>query len=539
MKKHLLLIAVAVLAFGCSPKTVPSGASSPAGDIVILYDNDVHCAIDGYAAMAALRKETAAHTPYVAAVSSGDFVQGGSLGAASKGKYIVETMNEVGYDVVITGNHEYDYSIPRLKELAGMLDAEFTVCNLIDLEAGRRMFAPYVMKDFGGTKVAFVGVATPYSFASSTPAYFQNDKGEYVYSLSAENLYDVIQNHVNDARNEGADYVILLTHLGIDVEADAINALTMIPNITGVDVVLDGHSHSIIPGEMVKMKDGSETLLTSTGAHFENIGRLTITPEGKISSELVNVKEYGKSDAGVQQFIDSLKAEYKALGDRLIGETEALLRAKDDKGDWLVRAHETGLGDFCADALRAVLDADVAFVGGGSIRANLPGPGKVTYNDIYTVFPFENTVAMAEITGQQLLDVLEFCVYALPGDFGGYCQVSGVIFDVDLGIESPVVTDINKSFVRFDGPRRISNMKVLDRKDSTWKPVDPAATYKFATSSYVLINYGDGNCVLKDVKATDTYVLDVQILEDYIKEFLGGVIPARYSASEGRITFKK
>lgn len=538
MKKYLLLAVAAVLAFSCSPKTVATGSSSAGSDIVILYDNDVHCAIDGYAAMAALRQETEGKTPYVAVVSSGDFVQGGSLGAASKGKYIVETMNKVGYDVVITGNHEYDYSIPRLKELAGMLDAEFTVCNLIDLEADKRLFAPYRMMDFGGTKVAFIGVATPYSFASSTPAYFQNDKGEYIYSLCAENLYDVIQNYVNDARNEGADYVILLTHLGIDVEADAINSLTMIPAISGVDVVLDGHSHSIIPGERVKMKDGKETLLTSTGAHFENIGRLTISPDGKITSELVSVKDYGKEDAGVRYIVDSLKAEYKALGDRLIGETEALLRAKDDKGDWLVRAHETGLGDFCADALRSVLDADVSFVGGGSIRANLPGPGKVTYNDIYTVFPFENTIAKAEITGQQLLDVLEFCVYALPGDFGGYCQVSGVTFDVDLSVESPVVTDINKAFVRFDGPRRISNMKVFDRKDNSWKPVDPNATYKFVTSSYVLINYGDGNCVLKDVKATDTYVLDVQILEDYIKEFLGGVIPARYAESEGRITFK-
>jgi 5''-nucleotidase/2'',3''-cyclic phosphodiesterase and related esterases len=198
----LVVVATMVLTcLSCSPKTTPY---TRVKDIVILYDNDVHCAVDGYAKMAALKNEMLQKDVYLALTSSGDFVQGGSLGAISKGGYMIDVINKVGYDVVTLGNHEFDYGIPRLKALTSKLTATTVVCNLFDLTSDSRMFAPYRMIDFGNTPVAFIGVATPYSFISSTPAYFQNDKGEYIYSLCADNLYDVVQNMVDDARQQGA-----------------------------------------------------------------------------------------------------------------------------------------------------------------------------------------------------------------------------------------------------------------------------------------------------------------------------------------------
>lgn len=542
MKKLFLLVLVAVAAVACSPKAAPSGLETKApskphvaADIVILYDNDVHCSVDGYANMAALKAEKFRQTPYVSLVSAGDFVQGGSLGAASKGGYIVEIMNSVGYDLVTLGNHEFDFGIPRLKELTAQLTARVICCNLIDLRADKRMYDPYAIVRYGNTKVAFVGVATPYSFNSSTPAYFQDDQGNYVYSLCADNLYDYVQNIVDDARAQGADYVVAITHLGDDVISDPLNSHALAANTSGIDVILDGHTHNTVPTLMLKAKDGKNVVYSQTGAHFENLGVLTITPSGKISTELISLKDYPAKDPKVEAVIDQQKQAYAARGARKIGYSEVKLPAKDENGDWLVRNVETSLGDMCADAFRIALDTDVAMIGGGSIRADLPA-GDVTYDSIFNVFPFNNRTCTATLTGQQILDVLEFGVASYPAAFGGFLQVSGMTYAFDPSVESPVVYDINKAFVRIDpGLRRIRDVQVLDKKTGKYEPIDPARSYTVGGTDYFLMNCGDGYEMLKGV-GHETGSVDVDMLEHFIIEHLKGDIRAsEYGQSAGRI----
>ena len=534
-----MIAMAAFAAIACSYKTTPAGSSQASNDIVILYDNDVHCSVDGYAKMAALKADKMAETPYVTLVSAGDFVQGGSMGAASKGGYIVTIMNAVGYDFVTLGNHEFDYAIPRLMELSSELTASELCCNLIDLKAGKRMFKPYEIVDYGGTKVAFIGAATPYSFNSSTPAYFQDDKGNYVYSLCAETFYDMFQNYVNDARNQGADYVVAITHLGDDVETDPINSQELARQTQGIDVILDGHSHNLVPERKLTAKDGKTVLYSQTGAHFDNLGVMTISPNGKISLQMVPTQGYAKEDPRVKAVTDSLKHEYAALGARKIGSSEVLLPAKDTDGDWVVRSEETSLGDFCADAFRLILSTDIGICGGGSIRANLPA-GNVRYDDIFNVFPFGNTTSIAQLTGQEILDMLEFGVSYYPTDFGGFPHVSGLTFTFDPSIESPVVFDVNKAFVRFDdGPRRVSDVKVLNGATGQYEPIDLKRTYLVGGSTYMLQDAGDGYEMLKG-RGKDTGKADVEALEVYIIKDLHGVIPAsKYGQSAKRITIKK
>ena len=536
MKRFLLLFPILALAAACSPKTTPAGSSGKTrSDIVILYDNDVHCSVGGYAQMAALKADKQKHTPHVTLVSSGDFVQGGSLGAVSRGSYIVEIMNSVGYDIVTLGNHEFDYGIPRLKELTSQLTALTLCCNLIDLRADRRMFDPCRIIDYGGTKVAFIGVATPYSFNSSTPAYFQDEEGNYVYSLCADVFYDNVQNFVDDAHAQGADYVVAITHLGDDVAYDPINSQTLAANTCGIDVILDGHSHNTVPSRMLKGKDGRTVLYSQTGAHFDNIGVLTIRPDGRISTELVFMKDYSGKDQGVEALIARIEKAYADMGARKIGHSEVMLPAKDENGDWLVRKYETSLGDFCADAFRITMDAEIGIVGGGSIRNNLPA-GDVCYDDIFNVFPFNNSTCIADLTGAQILDMLEFGVAAWPTDFGGFPHVSGLTCEFDPSVESPVVYDINKAFVRIDpGQRRVRNVRVLDKKSGVYEPIDPARTYKVGGTSYLLRDAGDGYEMLKGI-GRDTGTPDVDRLEHYIVEKLNGKISAEsYGQSAGRI----
>ena len=536
MKRFFLLFLVLALAVACSPKTTPAGKSGKAAsDIVILYDNDVHCSVDGYAKMAALKAEKKAQTPYVTVVSAGDYVQGGSMGAASKGGYIVTIMNAVGYDLVTLGNHEFDYAIPRLKEISKELKATILCCNLIDLKADARMFKPYEIVDYGGTKVAFIGAATPYSFNSSTPAYFQDDKGNYVYSLSADTYYDTFQNFINDARNQGADYVVALTHLGDDVNYDPINSQELARQTEGLDVILDGHSHSLVPQRILTNKAGKSVLYSQTGAHFDNIGVMTISPNGEINLNLVSTKDYTKEDPRVRSVIDKLKAEYAAQGARKIGYNEVMLPAKNAEGDWLVRSGETSLGDLCADAFRVCLGTDIAIVGGGSLRKDLPA-GDVRFDDIFNVFPFNNNAAVATLTGQEILDALEFGVAAYPTDFGGFPHVSGMTFEFDPSVESPVVYDVNKAFVRINaGERRVRNVKVYNPENQLYERIDPAKEYTVGGSTYMLKDAGDGYELLKG-KGRDTGVVDLDILEKYIVEKLGGRISAaQYGDSQDRL----
>ena len=369
----------------------------------------------------------------------------------------------------------------------------------------------------------------------ATPAYFQDDKGNYVYSLCADNLYDYVQNIVDDARAQGADYVVAITHLGDDVISDPLNSHALAANTSGIDVILDGHTHNTVPTLMLKAKDGKNVVYSQTGAHFENLGVLTITPSGKISTELISLKDYPAKDPKVEAVIDQQKQAYAARGARKIGYSEVKLPAKDENGDWLVRNVETSLGDMCADAFRIALDTDVAMIGGGSIRADLPA-GDVTYDSIFNVFPFNNRTCTATLTGQQILDVLEFGVASYPAAFGGFLQVSGMTYAFDPSVESPVVYDINKAFVRIDpGLRRIRDVQVLDKKTGKYESIDPARSYTVGGTDYFLMNCGDGYEMLKGV-GHETGSVDVDMLEHFIIEHLKGDIRAsEYGQSAGRI----
>ena len=150
------------------------------------------------------------------------------------------------------------------------------------------VFEPYKIIDCGEMQVGFVGAVTPQTFASSNPTYFQNENGDYLYSFcEKENrLCDIVQQNVDKVRAEGADYVVLLAHLGendVDVQWSAV---TVAQGTTGIDAVIDGHSHETTPALNVKNKDGDNVVITQTGTKLKNIGKMTISQEG-IRTELV------------------------------------------------------------------------------------------------------------------------------------------------------------------------------------------------------------------------------------------------------------
>ena len=264
-------------------------------DIIVLYTNDVHCGVDdniGYAGLALYKKQMQQQTPYVILADAGDAIQGAPIGTLSEGGYLVDIMNQVGYDFAIPGNHEFDYGMNRFLELAGKLDCGYYSSNFVDLRTGNTVFAPYKMFTFGDVKVALVGASTPESFTKSTPSYFQNENGTYVYGFcedeSGESLYAKIQSSVDAARNDGAAYVILVGHLGENGTTERWSSDAVIAHTNGIDAVIDGHSHETVPNKTIANKDGKQISLTQTGTKLKNIGKLTIKADGTITTELVD-----------------------------------------------------------------------------------------------------------------------------------------------------------------------------------------------------------------------------------------------------------
>jgi len=505
-------------------------------DIIVLYTNDAHnayeAAVDeagkvtclGYAAIADYKKSYQNEGYMVTLIDCGDAIQGSTIGTLSNGKYIADIMAQVGYDIAIPGNHEFDFGMKNFLDLAKSAPYSYISCNFISLSDQKTVFEPYKVIDYNGVKVAYIGVSTPETFIQSTPVYFQDGKGNYIYGFAegenGQELYRTVQNSIDSARDGGADYIVVLGHLGVDPSSSPWTSKEVIANTTGIDAFIDGHSHSTIPSELYKDKAGEDVVLTSTGTKLAALGKLVIKNDGTITSELIT--DYTGQNEETLTFIEGIKAKFAEKVAEVVARTDIDLVVNDpDDGNRLVRSQETNLGDLCADAYRELLGADIAFVNGGGVRATIK-KGDITYGDIIAVHPFGNAACMIEATGQQILDALELGVKALPdGESGGFLQVSGLTYAIDTTIPSSVVTSEKGEFLRVSGAYRVQNVLVGG------EPLDLNKTYKLASHNYMLKDGGDGYTMFKGAKILQDKVMqDNQVLIEYIKNSLGGRITA-------------
>lgn len=533
MKKLLSLFLVLALAFSLCVGVLAEEEAAPA-DIVVLYTNDVHCGIDGdfgYSNLVAYEKEMAAAGNYVTLVDAGDAIQGGPYGSLTDGQAIVDIMNKAGYDVATMGNHEFDYKMDRFLEIAKELDCGYVSCNFIDLRTNEPVFDAYKMITYGDVQVAYVGINTPETYTKSTPVYFQDENGNYIYSFSENDLAGAVQKAIDSAVEAGADYVIAVGHLGTDAESAPYRSTDIIAKVKGLDAFIDGHSHSVIASQEVKDAAGETVLLTSTGTKFANFGKLTISADGKITTELIN--SYEKTDADMDAFLKDIFTEFDGILKEVVAKSSVNLTGYAEDGTRLVRNQETNIGDLCADAYRAMADADIAWVNGGGIRADIPA-GDITYGQIIDVHPYGNMLYVVEATGQQIIDALEMASASAPGENGGFLQVSGISYTIDLSIPSSVVTDDQGMFVKVDGERRVTDVMV------DGEPIDLKATYTLASHDYMLRDGGDGINMFMDLEPiSEGTMADNEVLISYITETLNGVVPDDYAEPQGRITIKE
>ena len=529
-------------------------AEFPAGNpeevaAVILHTNDVHVGLEekiGYDGLALYKKEVEALYDHVLLVDAGDAIQGAAIGAMSKGEEIIKIMNRLGYDLAVPGNHEFDFGFDVLDDCSEKLDCGYTCANFCTID-GEPVFKPWRILEAGNLKIGFVGTVTPDTFTRSAIKNIVNEVGQPMYDFLAdetgERLAGALQKSINEVRDHGADYVILVAHLGkYTANTSIYSSNAIVGMLNGVDMVVDGHSHEVY-NTSIPDKDGNPVPIAQTGTKMQNIGQLTIYKDGHLEENLIdlvpessglpeesvtrkNMERY--VDPDMKAFIDEIIASYDGIMSRKIGDLSVDLIKRDENGNDLSRTGENGLCELAADAFRSAGKTQAALIGAGTVRTNLEA-GEVTYKDVVDILPYCNEVIMTEVSGQMLLDALEFGVSFLPDEAGAFPQVSGITFRINKDIASSVRINEKKQFLSVDGEYRVSDVKV-DGKD-----LDPEAIYTLAISDY-LFTGGDGYTMFEDAKIiSSTKLPDNEVVMKYIEEDLNGVIPEKYAGPQGRI----
>lgn len=540
--------------------TDPTPPVEKSDDIVILYTNDVHTYIDqglSYASIAAYKTELEETHNNVLLVDAGDHIQGTAYGSMDKGQTIINLMNAAGYDLATLGNHEFDYNMTGCMNAISWADFPYVSCNFYHESEGVRgenVLDSYKIFDAGDEKVALIGITTPESFTKSTPAYFQDADGNYIYGISGgvdgAALYADVQKAIDEATADGATKIIALGHLGDDPASDPWNSEDVIANVTGLDAFIDGHSHSTVEMKEVTDKDGNTVILTQTGSYFAAMGKMTISEDG-ITTELVT--EYDGVDEDVKAIQDAWIEDIDTQLGTVIGYADITFDNYDADGNRLVRKQETNTGDFAADALYYLfdnmeLDVDVAIMNGGGVR-NKAITGEISYKTCKDIHTFGNVACLQTVTGQQILDALEWGAKdaALDGskECGGFLQVSGLTYDINLKIPSTVQKD--EKGVWTGGPTgeyRVSNVEVFNKETGEYEPLDLEAEYNLAGYNYTLRDLGDGFAMFEGAVNVLDYVMeDYMVLANYVKSFpvdeetglptISGVYESVYG--EGRI----
>ncbi|KAG4096376.1 5''-nucleotidase/2'',3''-cyclic phosphodiesterase [Neocallimastix lanati (nom. inval.)] len=515
---------------------------TPDEDIIILYTNDVHCGINesiGYAGLSYYRdKVVSKKTPYVALVDAGDHVQGGTIGSISKGKYIMDIMNAMNYDVVTPGNHEFDYGMEQFQYFAKNLSCSYISCNFRSSETGNLILEPYKILEFGEVKVAFVGISTPDSIAKSVPSAFMNKEGDFIFSFdggnAGEKLRTSVQKAVNDARAEGADYVIAVGHLGEkgDITKEW-SSPDIVKHTNGIDAFIDGHTHEVTPSLILQNKEGKFVPITQSGSKLNYIGQVTIGKDGQIKTELIGPDQVTFRDERIYKLIEKIELNYKEKLNEKIGEVRFDLNILDKDGNRLIRKNETNLTNLITDALliesKNYGGADIALCNGGNIRASIRA-GDITYGDILKVLPFTNGACIVEMPGQAILDALEMSVRKYPESNGGFLHTAGLTYTFNPNIPSSVELDDKNMFIAVSGERRVNNVLI------NGEPIDLEKRYKVIADSYILLERGDGFIFEGLTEINLNFALPNELFINYIKK-LSIDDMEKYRKPQGRIIY--
>ena len=520
----LLSLAVPV----CAAETTTSTTKDLTGHIVILHTNDVHGGIAGYAKLAAVKESYTASGAYTLLVDAGDYIQGDPTVSASQGKTAIELMNSTGYDAATVGNHEFDYGYANLKTISAQANFPILAAN-VQYNGATAFDSHTIFTAANGKKIGVFGLETPETATKAHPAKIQG-----VTFVGGQDMMKLAQTEVDTLKAAGCDYVICLGHLGIDAESTGNRSIDVLNAVTGIDVFIDGHSHSTLD-QIKAATNGTgqvgNAYLTSTGTKLANVGVVDIAPDGTITTSNVPLDTLTAENADTAAVIQRIQQQIDADYGAVFAQSEVQLNGEKAQ----VRTGETNLGDLITDAMLWQAGTlgekvDAAVNNGGGIRASL-SVGGLTKKDINTVLPFGNTLYLVKLTGAQLLEALEASTCSLPESIGAFPQVSGIEYTVNTGAKFSSTENYPGS--TYGKPNAVNRVTIQSVGGAAF---DPAETYTIVTNDFL----GAGGDTYYTFKSSpvgyDTGVPLDEVLMDYITaQCKGTITKAAYGQTAGRI----
>lgn len=431
----------------------------------------------GYAKLATLMKELREENPNTMIIDGGDMVQGTLYVNQSRGKAATQLANALGYDLMTSGNHEYDFGHEHLMKLTKMFNFPVLAANVFD-EQGKLLFQPYVTKQFANKTFAILGLVT-----KDTPILTHPDG---VKGLTFKDPIEVAQEWVPKLRKK-ADHVIVLCHTGLKYDRE------MAQKVPGIDIIVGGHTHT--PVHEPELVNG--TYIVQAWEYAKSLGRIDLFYHGKdlihFSGGLLTHDRITQPDPKVASIVELLQKNTESLlSDKI---ATAIVNIDGDQAK--IRKQETMMGNLVADAMmertRNILgvNPDTALINAGSIRATLM-KGDITKRNLYDVLPFPNTLVVVEITGNELKAALENGV----SEIGRFLQIAGMTFSFD--IKQPKGNRVTT--VNVGGKALVANKM-----------------YRVATTDF-LVAGGSGYTMFKDKKTMKTDVTIYEVVEQYMRE---------------------
>lgn len=519
------------------PDKVQAAERSYEGDLVVIHTNDIHGHFNtvegeqlGISAVVGLKHYYEAKGANVLLLDAGDFSQGTTLVSYFDGGSSVLFMNAAGYNAASLGNHEFDFGFEELQLMASLADFPILDANVLDKNTGEPYFEDHQIFTFDNLKVGVFGLDTAEAQTKASPKNVRD-----IQILDGADLYACAQEQVDALKAQGCDYIICLGHLGVDDESIGRRSLDVVANTKGIDLFIDGHSHTEINGG-IQIND---TTITSTGSYLANIGVAVYDTETQtLSTSLVSAADYkGGYDAVVDGFVKAHQDIVETAYSGLFATAAVDLNGEREPG---VRTEETNLGDFAADAylyaaqqyMGDTITVDGAIQNGGGVRASIPA-GPITMNTLYTVFPFGNSISVVKVTGAQLLEALEASCSAAPSALGGFPQVSGIRFTIDTAVL--YVNGMQYPDSTYYAPAVPGSRVTIETVGG--RAFDPADSYYIAVNNF-MADGGDTYYVFTQAEEViDTGVIDAEGLISYV-DSLGGVIGQAYALPKGNITIK-
>ena len=514
-------------------------------DIVILFTNNINCNIDNYIGFAGLseykKRLNNNSNKYIALVDAGNFSQGTPFGSIKKGKYILDIMNKVGYDVIVPGSKEFEYGINEFLTVNNNSQNLFCISNLINKNTSNPLLDRFKLFTYGNKKIAFIGVSEP---PLSKLVYNNNKITDSIFlDEDMDNkLLNNIQNTVDIAKSQGADYIILISNLTEN------NLNKIINNTYKIDYVISSYSKNKLYETIITNKKGKKIPVAQSDENLKSIGELTIKKNGNLNLRIItNVPQIATNgeilknengdyllskDSQINQYITQLKKQYENdIKNEIILENNnvELITTDLTTGKNIIKTNQTNFGDLCADAYRYIFDTDIGLVLSSNIKKSLH-KGTITYSDCLSTIPFNNKSIIFKCSGQTIKDLIEMSTMKLPDENDLFLQVSGITYEVNTNEPSNIILDKSNKFVEVNEKYRINNIKINS------EDLDLEKYYLVATSEDIINNKQYGFTMLDNVEIIkDNLIIDIDVITNYLK--INGT--DNYQNNSNRVVFNE